>query len=123
MFKVLFSSKVVAINMDESLPFYLLDDYRRELVAEIKRVEKLGNKLALVLDDTIFYPGGGHQPHDTGRVIINGREFLINKVEKRDNTILHYINDFIDVTELPVGSKVELMIDWETVQNHETAYS
>ncbi len=107
------SSRVIATNIDESLPFYLLDDYRKELVAEIKRIEKIGDKLALVLDDTIFYPGGGHQPHDTGRVIINGREFLINKVEKRENTILHYLNEFTDTTKLPVGSKVKLMIDWE----------
>lgn len=46
-----------------------LDAYARSVEATVERVEVTSDGLAVVLDRTVFYPGGGGQPADTGRLV------------------------------------------------------
>ncbi|MGC8628919.1 MAG: alanine--tRNA ligase-related protein [Candidatus Micrarchaeia archaeon] len=85
---------------------YLKDMYAKELEAKIEKAE--GNKL--ILDKTIFYPGGGGQPPDTGTVELNGKKLGVIGMEKDQDNIVHILEAPIDAAP---GSVVKLAIDWE----------
>ncbi len=61
----------------------------------------------VVLDRTIFYPEGGGQPADKGRLIFNGKEALVKDVKNLNNRIIH----FIDGPAPSVGSVVKMVVD------------
>lgn len=82
---------------------FLRDAYLRELDATV--VEVRDN--AVVLDQTIFYPTGGGQPHDTG--VIDGQ--LVVDVRKDGDVVVHTL---IDGAAVPaVGATVQCHVDWE----------
>ena len=58
--------------MTEAL--YLKDSYLRECEATIASVK---DGKYIVLDQTVFYPKGGGQPWDTGRIVKNGQVFNV----------------------------------------------
>jgi misacylated tRNA(Ala) deacylase len=87
---------------------YHTDAYLREFDAVVTAVE--GN--AVALDRTAFYPGGGGQPHDVGRLEIEGSSFDVLKVRKAGDTVWHELGG--DLTRLPnlSGLRVHGAIDW-----------
>lgn len=85
---------------------YLEDSYLRECDAT---VIKIINGRKVVLDQTIFYPGGGGQPHDIGKLIRGGETFNVVHVSKMGDEILHEV----DRDGLMVGDKVRCIIDWD----------
>ncbi|MEM3841161.1 MAG: alanyl-tRNA editing protein [Candidatus Micrarchaeaceae archaeon] len=69
----------------------------------------------VVLDRTAFYPTGGGQPCDIGKLYFNGIEIQVIEVRKNGDDILHLTNgDFY----LPIGSKVSGEINWERRYAH-----
>jgi len=54
--------------------------------------EVLDDENAVILDKTAFYPSGGGQPCDIGKLIIDGNEYEVSKVKKFKGNIVHYIN-------------------------------
>ena len=71
------------------------------------KVTRIGPKFA-VLDQTAFYPEGGGQPTDTGKLIVDGREVKVIKVMKRGNEVFHYLD-----SDIELGATVQGVIDWE----------
>ena len=65
------------------------------------------------LDKTAFYPLGGGQPADNGKIVWDGGEAVVNDVRKK-NRIRHFIDG--DLPE--VGTIVEGEIDWERRYSH-----
>ncbi len=64
----------------------------------------------IVLDRTVFYPRGGGQPADTGRLITeDNREVKVTDVMKKDGNIVH----IVDSDAIKAGDKVKCIIDWE----------
>lgn len=85
---------------------YLKDPYQKELETTIKSVK---DKF-VVLDETIFYPQSGGQPHDTGTIIAeDGTEYKVVYAGKFNNEISHEV----DKPGLTTGEKVRCRIDWE----------
>lgn len=83
---------------------YQTDAYLKEFQAEVVSLNEEEN--GIVLNRTAFYPGGGGQPNDTGKFIIDGQEVPVTKV-KRGN--LHIIDG-----ELPaIGTMVKGILDWD----------
>lgn len=83
---------------------YQTDAYLKEFEAEVISVNEEEN--GVILDRTAFYPGGGGQPNDIGKFVIDGHEVAVTKV-KRGN--LHIIDG-----ELPaVGTKVTGILNWD----------
>ncbi|WP_297509882.1 alanyl-tRNA editing protein [Thermococcus sp.] len=82
---------------------YYEDAYLKEARAKILEVK--GN--ALLLDQTIFYPTGGGQPHDRGT--INGVEVLDVYKDEKGN-VWHVV---AEPEKFRVGDEVELKIDWD----------
>ena len=89
--------------MDHKL--YYKDAYQKSARTKVlKRERDTDNRWYAVLEETIFYPTGGGQPHDTGR--INGMD--VTDVEEVDGEIRHYVAE----ASLEVGKDAELEIDW-----------
>lgn len=79
------------------------DPYLRRHRAKILGFHETG---ALILDETIFYPEGGGQLADEGKI----EGIPVVDVREEGESILHYLK----ATEgLFVGKEVELEIDWE----------
>ena len=65
---------------------YLKDSYLRECDA---KVESITGK-EMILDRTVFYPRGGGQPGDTGKIIsVSGSEFRVLNTLKKDGKVVH----------------------------------
>ena len=83
---------------------YQTDAYLKEFQAEVISINEEEN--GFLLNRTAFYPGGGGQPNDLGKFMINGQEVPVIKV-KRGN--LHIIDG-----ELPsVGTLVQGVLNWD----------
>ncbi|AFK21940.1 DHHA1 domain-containing protein [Pyrococcus sp. ST04] len=90
---------------------YYKDPYLKEAEATIVEVREEGEKVAIKLDKTIFYPEGGGQPGDRGKIIGEQFEVLVeNTIEKADG-IWHIGSLKGEIPEK--GEKVKLQLDWD----------
>jgi misacylated tRNA(Ala) deacylase len=97
-------------------PRYLADSYARQFEATVERA--LDDRVAL--DRTLFYPEGGGQPDDRGRLRADGRTFRVVGVEKSD-TIYHRLSpaDGGESVDPPAeGTTVTGELDWERRYAH-----
>ncbi len=95
---------------------YLKDSYLKEFEAKVVRVD--GSKI--YLDRTAFYPTGGGQPNDTGRIIAE-TDISVTDVIKEGDEIAHVVSDASGLNE---GIQVHCTIDWEkrlSYMRHHTA--
>jgi misacylated tRNA(Ala) deacylase len=87
---------------------YHTDAYVQEFDAAVTAV--LNDDRAVVLDKTAFYPGGGGQPCDFGTLNINGVVYVVDKVKKQGDDVLHFLGG---TTPLPsTGSASRGTLDW-----------
>jgi Ser-tRNA(Ala) deacylase AlaX len=95
---------------------YLRDSYLRETDATVQSA----CESAVVLDRTVFYPGGGGQPADTGVLRWPGGERRVTEMRRDGETVWH-------VLEGPApadGTGVHAVLDWErryAVMRHHSA--
>ncbi|MGZ8437333.1 MAG: alanyl-tRNA editing protein [Candidatus Limnocylindrales bacterium] len=88
------------------------DAYLRSVDARVASVEA-GEATLLVLDRTIFYPGGGGQPSDRGLVLrtSDGRSWTVRAARKSGGEIVHELEP--DGDDPPaVGDVVRVDLDW-----------
>ncbi len=78
--------------------------------AEIVETTTVNNQPAAILDQTLFYPTSGGQPHDTGT--LNGVAVVDVFVRPDDEAIVHVLEQ-----PLEVGS-AEAQIDWSRRFDH-----
>ena len=81
-------------------------------MATVRHVED-GDAPLLVLDRTVFYPGGGGQPSDRGLVVraADGRRWTVRGARKAGREIVHELEP--DGSDLPaVGDQLEVDLDW-----------
>ena len=85
---------------------YLADAYLKQFDAEVASVSPEG----VYLDRTAFYPAGGGQPADRGRLTLSDdRSVGVADVRKTPEGILHVVNPG---SELSSGSRVVGELDW-----------
>ncbi|MBQ3345471.1 MAG: hypothetical protein IJG39_00070 [Synergistaceae bacterium] len=82
---------------------YYDDLYAKEFDSELLSQSEHGGKYHIVLDRTLFYPGGGGQPCDLGT--LSGVEVL--EVIEHGDEIIHITNSPIE------GRSVHGVLDWE----------
>lgn len=92
--------------MTEAL--YHTDAYVQDFDAQVVKV--LPQERAVVLDRTAFYPGGGGQPCDFGTLAIDGDVFVVDKVKKQGDDILHFLGG--DQPLPAPGSASHGTLDW-----------
>lgn len=88
------------------------DAYLRSVDARVASVET-GDATLLVLDRTVFYPGGGGQPSDRGLVLraSDGRSWTVRAARKSGGEIVHELEP--DGDDAPaVGDVVRVDLDW-----------
>ncbi len=87
---------------------YLDDSYLRECDA---LVESVAGK-EVVLNQTVFYPRGGGQPADTGKLVtVSGSEFRVLNVVKKEGKIMHELDR--EPAGLVPGAGVHCVLDWD----------
>lgn len=64
----------------------------------------------LAFDRTLFYPTGGGQPHDTGKIRSDSCEWHVDDVKEVDGIVWHHV---LDSQGLGNGMSVDMEIDWE----------
>lgn len=86
------------------------DSYQKTHQSEVVEVLDRG----VILAATIFYPLGGGQPGDTGRLQINGREYHVvdTRFAEDRKRIIHFLEEE-DLGGIHVGDAVGMEIDWE----------
>ena len=82
---------------------YDLDSHRCDFSATVLRCDPDGERYAVVLDQTVFFPEGGGQPADTG--VLGGARVL--DVQLLPDAIVHYTD-----APLTPGAQVRGEIDW-----------
>lgn len=93
-------------------PLYYLDCYTKEFDATI--IEN-PSPTSVTIDTLGFYPTGGGQPHDTGKLITaEGSQFNVLSVIKLNNQIIHEL----DAPAPHPGTKVHCIIDWNRRYGH-----
>ena len=95
------------------------DAYLRSCTARV--VEVLPN--GVVVDRTVFYPLGGGQPGDTGRLRgRDGREWRVVDTRKGDaGRVLHQLE--AGIAPPATGDEVEALLDWERRYAHMRMHS
>ena len=96
---------------------YATDAYLRSFDARVVEVTPEG---AVVLDRTAFYPTGGGQPHDLGRLTWDGGSATVVEVRKQGDLVLHRLEGEPPTQGTPVHGEV----DWErryALMRHHTA--
>jgi len=86
------------------------DSYQKTHQSEVVEVLDRG----VILAATIFYPLGGGQPGDTGRLQINGREYHVvdTRFAEDRQRIIHFLEEE-DLSAIHSGDAVDMEIDWE----------
>ena len=96
-----------------TIRLYDTDSHCREFEAEVLSCTTKDGTIEAVLDRTAFFPEGGGQKADTGRL---GSAQVLGALE-RDGEVIHILSE-----EIPAGSAVTGILDYEQrfarMQNH-----
>lgn len=86
---------------------YSTDAYAREMAAKVVGIDRDDGRL--LLDRTVFYPGGGGQPCDIGELWIGDDRLVVSRVAQDSSGVWHWVEG-----GLP-GSGTELVgtVDWD----------
>jgi len=88
---------------------YQTDSYQQEFEARVRAVDQeLGG---VVLDQSVFFPGGGGQPYDTGTLEWGERIYQIKRAKRSGTDMFHLIEGEVELPK--VGDLVHGKIDWE----------
>jgi len=85
---------------------FLVDSYLKESPA---RVVSIKDGKYLILNQTVFYPKGGGQPHDMGKIIKGNEVYKVVYVGKFSGEISHEV----DQVGLQPGDNVQCILNWE----------
>jgi len=89
---------------------FRIDPYRRAAPARVTAVTEEGG---VVLDAALFYPQGGGQPGDAGRITWAGGEMAVARAVKGEGDAVVLLPEE-GAAPPPVGAQVMQEIDWET---------
>lgn len=85
--------------------------YLQETEAEILKIKQTESEIALILDQTVFFPEGGGQSSDTGFI----NDIPLKNLYEKDGDIYHILdkNSLSDTTLLKTNATVKLKLNWK----------
>ena len=86
---------------------YSVDSYAPEMTARVVSADADDGRV--LLDRTVFYPGGGGQPCDIGELSIEDDRLRVVRVTQDSDGVWHWLEGGLP----KVGTGVEGRIDWE----------
>ncbi|HET7028945.1 MAG TPA: alanyl-tRNA editing protein [Candidatus Limnocylindrales bacterium] len=89
------------------------DAYARTVAARVDLVDDSGEAPLIVLDRTVFYPGGGGQPSDRGLLLraSDGRTWTVRAARKSAGDIVHELEPSPDGPPA-AGDRLTADLDW-----------
>ena len=90
---------------------YYQDSYLKEFKAKVLKKIKIDNRLAVVLDETAFYPTSGGQTYDIGII----QDVPVVEVVEDNDEIIHVLKKEL---KEEINSEVVGKIDWERRFDH-----
>ncbi|MCX8184438.1 MAG: alanine--tRNA ligase [Sulfolobales archaeon] len=107
---------VEVVKRVEKLPaaekLFHVDSYIREFKARV--IDVIGDYI--VLDRTAFYPEGGGQKADRGRIRVGSKNYEVIDVQKIGDVVLHKVRP--EPQDISVGLEVYGEIDWNVRYSH-----
>jgi len=88
---------------------YQTDSYSRSFDAIITKLADDDN--GIILDQTMFYPGGGGQPPDNGKITIENKDYTVKHARRQGMNVIHVLADYVPYLEINMPIMAE--IDWE----------
>ena len=105
-------------GLEDTEKLYYRDQKYRKCNAEVKAIRDDW----IVLDRTVFYPEGGGQESDEGKIEFDDKVFDVVDVQKQDGIVLHQVPDH----DLEYGDTVQAEIRWgrrkQLMQHHSTTH-
>jgi misacylated tRNA(Ala) deacylase len=94
------------------------DAYARSVEAQVDAVEQSPDGLLVRLDRTVFYPGGGGQPADSGTLLAldplwGGQRWQVSAARKQGGDVAHLLPGVALADGPDAGLRVRVDIDWE----------
>jgi len=89
---------------------YYTDAYVTEFDADVTACVPSGDRFAVTLSATAFYPTSGGQPHDLGTL---GGRTVTDVVDEEDGRLVHLVDGPLDI-----GARVHGAIDWARRFDH-----
>ncbi|MGA9595224.1 MAG: alanyl-tRNA editing protein [Acidimicrobiia bacterium] len=86
---------------------YSTDAYARTMDAVVIRNDRDDNRV--LLDRTVFYPGGGGQPHDLGSLSIGDDKLAVVRVTADSDGVWHWLEGSLPAA----GTALRGELDWE----------
>ena len=86
---------------------FATDAYARSMNATV--VENDRDDGRVLLDRTVFYPGGGGQPHDVGELVIGDDHLVVTRVAQDGAGVWHWIEGGLPKS----GTDLVGEVDWE----------
>jgi misacylated tRNA(Ala) deacylase len=99
--------------MDAGGQLCYTDAYARTVEARVEAVDDDGEAALIVLDRTVFYPGGGGQPSDRGLLLRaeDGRTWTVRAARKSGGDIVHELEPSPDGAPAR-GDMLTADLDW-----------
>jgi len=88
---------------------YQTDSYLKDFDAVVIAVE--AEARTVILDRTAFYPGGGGQPCDTGKLTIGGVTYPVERLKKQGDSVNHFLGGDAPLPAIRAAAHGQL--DWE----------
>jgi misacylated tRNA(Ala) deacylase len=86
---------------------YSTDQYARTTEATIVDLDPDDGRV--LLDRTVFYPGGGGQPHDLGALVLGDDRLTVTRVAQDGRGVWHWVQGGLPGR----GTAVRAEVDWE----------
>jgi misacylated tRNA(Ala) deacylase len=88
---------------------YLTDSYLNEFKAVVRAVNPENH--GIILDQTAFYPGGGGQPSDSGKIYTEFSSYPISRIKRINGENVHIVEGEEELPE--VGEIVLGSVNWD----------